>query len=327
MKKQSGFVYLLVLLAAIAVAFFASTMLNLNQNFRQQVVHLAHKDVSFEYAYSVLSGIMAKVYKSGWQNRFFYPKPFQAFSLPVNLGKYDYYVEDSPGKDHQMDVYIQINLSEKTQLYFWRVKFHDEIFDFSNNFSTVHFDSYNADKFPPSNGNKTLSDEVDEILFLRALNSDKAREAIATLADENDAVKIAMSIGAPSPKLSDNVSKTDFDPMKPKGSLSQISVIPDEQKLTEPLSLPVIMVNQPVSDNALTPSSNDSILPAPESDSPFPGPPATISGDPPTILPPRPETPTSILPEPGNPDPVVENFPGQNPQGQITPLPPGILPQ
>lgn len=320
MKRKSGFVYLLVLLAAIAVTFFASTMLNLNQNFRQQVVHLAYRDISFECAYSVLSGIMARVYKSGWNNRFFHPKPFQAFALPVNMGTYDYYVEDSPGKDHQMDVYIQINLSGRTQLYFWRVKFHDELLDFSNHFSTIHYDNPNADKFPPTNDNKTLSEEIDGILLQRSLNADKARETIATLVNENDTLKIARSIGAPIPNLPEYIGNDDFDPVKSKAATPQISIFSGEQPEIESAPLPAVSVSLPVPENNDYPPSS---LPGNPS-SPFPG-------EPPTILPPRPDDPPSILPQPGNPSPANPSSPSL--PGTITKLPPkpddppSILPQ
>jgi len=295
MTRKHGFVYLLILMAVIAVVFFASTIFNLNQNLRTQVSHIAYKDVSFSSAYSILSGILARVYKSGWQDRFFAAKPVQVYGLALGEASCDYYIEDTPNFDHQMDVYIRVNLTGRSQLYFWRVVYHDEIFDFSIHFSSIFFTNPDSKEFPPENNGVTIASEVDAMLVARAENEERARQTIATVIEENDTVRIARNLGAPIPK------------------------IPQESE--------AFSAQFPISGGA-SPEFPPAVARPPEE-----GPPMSLPQPPPDTPPDTPPT-TASLPPVGNPEeqitpPRPENFPGENAARDpepVAPLPPGILP-
>lgn len=213
-KNSKGFVYLLVITAVLAAVFFSLTLSNLNQGFRKQVNYVAYKDISFEMAYSVLSGIMAKVYAKPWSERFFASTPAIVNGETILYGTYDFLVEDTPGKNHQFDAYIRVNLHGKKRLYFWRIAYHDHILDISLNFSKIYFTNLDEDKFPTASGNR-IATEVDRILANRELNREKSEKLALVLKGSNNSKDIADLLNAPKPVFPDN-DFPDFNPLQPK---------------------------------------------------------------------------------------------------------------
>lgn len=244
-SSKGGFVYLLIILAVLAVSVFLLTVGNLNDSFRQQVNHVAHKDVAFEMAYSVLSGIMARIYTNPWSDRFFAAGPVSVMNKSILDSKYDFLVEDSPGRDHQFDAYIRIDLLGKKRLFFWRVGYHDNILEVSRHFSKIFFTTIDENKFPSGSGNR-ISDEVDKILENREKNREKAELTSKVLKGSNNSKDIAELINAPTPKFPDN-DFPDFNPISPKApeivSIPGVAPPPAEEKPKIPA------VNTPPSSN------------------------------------------------------------------------------
>lgn len=247
MKNREGFVYLLVIAAVLAAVVFSLTLSNLNQGFRKQVSYVAHKDVCFEMAYSVLSGIMAKVYSKPWNERFFATAPVSVNGESILDGTYDFLVEDSPGKSHQFDTYIRINLLGQRRVFFWRIEYHDNMLDISQSFSKIYFTHLDEDKFPAGAGNR-ITTEVDRILKNRELNREKSEKLASILKGSNNSKDIADLLNAPKPTFPDN-DFPDFNPLKPKAP----EVIETPSILAPPISEQPKDPGQPVT----TPDVNE----------------------------------------------------------------------
>ncbi|MFZ5951971.1 MAG: hypothetical protein ACOYXC_14785 [Candidatus Rifleibacteriota bacterium] len=284
--KRRGFVYLLAIAVMVAVVLFASTLSNLNQNFRNQVNHVAYQEASFQMASSVLAGIMARVYAKPWSQRFFKDNFVESSDNPILNGTYDSYVENSPGKNHQFDVYIKVNLQGKSQLYFWRIAYHDSILDISQNFSKIFYTRKDGDKFPQG-GKETLANEVDEILAARKENLNVAKEKTTIIETINDTRKIAEVLDAPFIDFPDPTGmETTFDPTKPDA----------------PDPLPPLSITSP-------PETEKPIVPKPVPDpvSPTTDPPSIALTEPPVSDPP-PVAPDPTDPQPAPPPPIPEEF-------------------
>lgn len=214
MKNRQGFVYLLIIAAVLAAVVFSLTLSNLNQGFRKQVSYVAHKDVCFEMAYSVLSGIMAKVYSKPWSERFFTPTPAVVNDATILDGTYDFVIEDAPGKEHQFDAYIRVKLLGQKRVYFWRIEYHDSMLDISQSFSKIYFTNLDENKFPVGSSNR-IATEVDRILTNRELNREKSERFASILKGSNNSKDIAELMGAPKPVFPAN-DFPGFNPLKPK---------------------------------------------------------------------------------------------------------------
>jgi len=282
-NNKKGFVFLLAISAVVAVALFSATLSFLNQNFRNQVTNVAYREVAFEMASSVLAGIMAKVYAKPWNDRFFKTNPAESFNNPILNGTYDYFVENSPGKTNQFDVYIKIDLQGKSNLYIWRIEYHDSILDISQNFSKVFFTRKEGEKFPTDAMN-TLSAEIDEILQDKKNNQDAALEKTAEIEEINDAKEIAEILGAPYTDFPDPDPENGFDAVRP----------------VAPGGLPPMTIGQP-------PETEKPSTPKPiQEPEPVqtPPPPPSPEPDPTVELPPAPE-PDPTAPPPAEPPPEV----------------------
>lgn len=214
MKNSKGFAYLLVVAAVLAATVFSLTLSNLNQGFRKQVCYVAHKDASFEIAYSVLSGIMAKVYAKPWSERFFSPTPAIVNDKTILNGTYDFLVEDSPGKGHQFDAYIRVNLNGQKRVFFWRIAYHDHILDISPNFSKIYFTNLHENELDAGTVNE-IAAKVDRILKNRELNRENSENLASILKGSNNSKDIAKLLGAPEPAFPDNDFQ-DFNPLQAK---------------------------------------------------------------------------------------------------------------
>lgn len=213
-KCAGGFVYLLVIAAVLAAAIFAITISSLNQGFRNQIQHVALRDLSFELAYSVLSDVTARVYAKPWAERFFASAPHLANNKTLYGHKYDLMVENSPGQSMQFDVYVRTRILDTNRMYFWRVHYNDNLLDVSDAFTSIYYAGDEKADLSPANTGQ-IAKKVEKILQNRAKNLEKAVQLTSVLSGVNNTRDIASILGAPDPDFSD-VPPGNFNPQSPR---------------------------------------------------------------------------------------------------------------
>lgn len=213
-KCAGGFVYLLVIAAVLAAAIFAITISSLNQGFRNQVQHVALRDLSFELAYSVMSDVMARVYAKPWAERFFASAPHLANNKSLYGHKYDLMVENSPGQNMQFDVYVRTRILDTNRMYFWRVHYNDNLLDVSDAFTSIYYAGDEKADLSPANTGE-IAKKVEKILQNRAKNLEKAVQLSSVLSGVNNTRDIASILGAPDPDFS-AVPPGNFNPQSPR---------------------------------------------------------------------------------------------------------------
>lgn len=173
----------LVLLAATVVAGFVLSSSSLNQGLRNQISHTNSNNLSFNIAYSVLSQTLAKIHANSWVLRPFAVKPYVENNVAFNNGTYDLFVEDSPGKKYQADIYVRTTLAQTTSMFFWRIRFQDDLLDVSNRILVDFFMRGDPAEFPKTSGS-TFAGKIDDLMNKRKgnqKNSDDSARAIGQL--------------------------------------------------------------------------------------------------------------------------------------------------
>ncbi|MFZ2960237.1 MAG: hypothetical protein WA705_25425 [Candidatus Ozemobacteraceae bacterium] len=219
-RQSRGFAYPLVILAVIMIAGFVTTSSILTQGLKNQLIQSDTDNFSFTLAYSALSKIMGKIHADSWNNRPFNGKAFSEYDVSLNGGTYDLFVEDSPGKTYQADVYVKTTLDKKTNLYFWRIRFHDDLLDVSNRIQVDFFMKGDPADFPKGIGS-SFSAKVDDLMKQRKNNQKDSDITAASIETVNDPKQIVSVLGGrPMNKFTQNYpsSPDDVDAMvKQKG--------------------------------------------------------------------------------------------------------------
>ena len=114
------------ILAMIVISGFVITMSSLNQGLKNQIFHTNNHQLSFLLAYSAFSKVLAKIHSNSWTDRPFKDGPYAENNVAFQGGTYDLFVENSPGKQYQADIYVRTSLAGITRLYFWRIRFNDD---------------------------------------------------------------------------------------------------------------------------------------------------------------------------------------------------------
>jgi hypothetical protein len=221
---RTGFIYPLLLVSLVVLALFSNSISRLNQGYRKQVVHLTEKNLSFEIAYSALSGMLARVYVNPWKNRFF-STPTSQMGISLLDGRYDFFICDSPGHEKQFDAYIQVHFKEKERLYFWRIQYFDDLLETSNHFRIIYFETMNAVDIPTT-PNNPIVDRVESLLQRRRQNQPKAMELSQKVLPFSDSAAIAAQLGAPAPEYDDSPNLA-FNPKTTRsGTSPDLPVLP-----------------------------------------------------------------------------------------------------
>ena len=173
-SNKRGVALPLVLLAMIVAAGFVATISSLNQGVRTQIFHTNNHQLSFSIAYSAMARVCAKVHSFSWDQRPFITSPYIENRVNIQGGYYDLFVENTAGKDYQADVYVRTNLADISRMYFWRIRYSDDLLDVSNRVQVEAFVNGNPADFPSTGSPNPFRPKVEEILKKRAENQDKA---------------------------------------------------------------------------------------------------------------------------------------------------------
>ncbi|MBF0407969.1 MAG: hypothetical protein HQM10_11480 [Candidatus Riflebacteria bacterium] len=171
------------LIALVIVTGFIVSVSNLNQGLKSQVLHTSQNQWSFLMAYSIFSRALAKVHSVSWTNRPFATAPYQENNVLHSWGSYDLHMENSPGKEFKVDIYIRTNITGLSRLYFWRVKFNDDLLDVSNRIVVEIFKTGDSGDFPKGPGPSPFSQKIDDLMKKRAdnqKNSDTTGDVLST---------------------------------------------------------------------------------------------------------------------------------------------------
>ncbi len=191
-KFRRGMALPFTIVAMVVVIGFIMTMSRLNQGVKTQIFHTNNHQLSFLMAYSALSRVCAKIHAFSWASRPFAAAPYAENKVALQGGHYDLLVENSKNREFQADVYVRTHLAGISRMYFWRVRFNDDLLDVSNQIFVEAFLNGDPKEFPVTGKANPFAKKVEDMLAKRAANQKKsdllAREVVR-LKKPNDIIK------------------------------------------------------------------------------------------------------------------------------------------
>ncbi len=185
-SSTRGVAFPVILVVIVLVAGFVIALSTLQHSLKSQVYHSCNHQWSFLLAYSAMSKMLARIHTSSWTNRPFATSPYREFGVPLQGGTYDLFVENTPGREYQADIYVKTTLTGVSRLYFWRITYNDDLLDISNRIIVEFFKAAEPTVFPTAAGPSNFSKLVDDLLAERARNQKKSDEMTARLAPLSD---------------------------------------------------------------------------------------------------------------------------------------------
>lgn len=180
------------IVAMVVVIGFIMTMSRMNQGVKTQIFHTNNHQLSFLMAYSALSRVCAKIHSFSWASRPFATTPYAENKVALQGGHYDLFVENSKNREFQADVYVRTHLAGISRMYFWRIRFNDDLLDVSNQIFVEAFLNGDPKDFPVTGKANPFAKKVEDLLAQRAANQKKsdllAREVLK-LKKPNDIIK------------------------------------------------------------------------------------------------------------------------------------------
>jgi len=234
----------LSLLAIIAVLGLVATLGSLNQGVKTQIYRSNNNQLSFLIAYSAFSRVCAKTHSFSWANRPFLTEPYTETKVALQGGHYDLLVEDTVGKDHQADVYIRTHLAGISRVYFWRIRFNEDLLDISNSIIVELYATPDVIDYPTVNGSRTIAGKVDNILVKRAANQKKSNQMAVELVQGNNIQSVVQKLNGRVPE--------DFQQNWPVSSVEEAM---DNKNPVEPADLAPPLVEEKPSATGPGPTS------------------------------------------------------------------------
>lgn len=224
--RKRGMVLPLSLLAMIAVMGLVTTLGGLNQGVKNQIYRTNNHQLSFLIAFSAFSRVCAKIHSFSWANRPFLTEPYTETRVALQGGHYDLLVEDTVGKDYQADIYIRTHLAGISRMYFWRIRFNDDLLDISNSIVVELYATPEVTGFPTVGGSRTIAGEVENLLVKRADNQRKSDQLAVELVQANNIKNVIEKLNGRIPE--------DFQQNWPVSTIEQIM---DDKDPVEPPNL------------------------------------------------------------------------------------------
>jgi len=192
--KKKGMALPLVILAMVVAAGFVATMSSLNQGVRTQIFQTNNHQLSFVIAYSAMSRVCAKVHSFSWSSRPFLNSAYTENRIPLQGGFYDLFVENTQGKPYQADVYVRTHLANISRMYFWRIRFNDDLLDIANRVEIEAFVNGDPGEFPAAGSPNPFRKKVEDILKKREENRNKAEQLTKEIGGLDSANEIAREL-------------------------------------------------------------------------------------------------------------------------------------
>ncbi|MEW6708990.1 MAG: hypothetical protein AB1403_04140 [Candidatus Riflebacteria bacterium] len=172
---KQGYVFPLILLATISIAFFVLTLFQLESSHRDQLMHLNAYQHSLNVAYSVCVEQLAKLKEKQWDSRFFKDKPFIEVNKKLFNSTYDVCVEDYNPASFTFNIKIRTTSAGKSNLFYWRHRYIPNMLDFTRLTIPIFFDDLESELFEPARKSE-VDAIVDKKLENFAKNKDKAEQ-------------------------------------------------------------------------------------------------------------------------------------------------------
>ncbi|RCK80324.1 MAG: hypothetical protein OZSIB_3506 [Candidatus Ozemobacter sibiricus] len=199
-RSTHGVAFPVVLVLIIVVAGFIISLSSLQQGLKSQVYHSSNHQWSFLLAYSAMSKVLAQIHSSSWAHRPFAARPYRESGVPLQGGTYDLFVENTPGRDFQADIYVKTTLTGVSRLYFWRITYNDDLLDVSNRIIVEFFKTGEPRDFPTAAGPSDFSKMVDDLLAERARNQKPSDELAVQLAPLSDPKAVLAALKGRTPE-------------------------------------------------------------------------------------------------------------------------------
>ncbi|MFZ5951968.1 MAG: hypothetical protein ACOYXC_14770 [Candidatus Rifleibacteriota bacterium] len=190
LRNNKGFALLLVLGAGVASLFLVAVFLQMGSGVRNQITLFNRKHQAFLIANHAYSKVMGQLYSKPWLQRPFKTQPLTENSSYAG-GDYELFVEDSPGRDLMVDVYVNVKLFGKETLFFWRSKYNDDLLDFAQN---SFFGEFSSNDFP-SNNDRVIANQIEDMVMDRKNNQEIADELSKEIAVADSLSEIVAALG------------------------------------------------------------------------------------------------------------------------------------
>lgn len=210
MKRQKkGYVFPLILLATIAVAFFIITLVQLQSSHQNQLQHLNSYQQALNVAYSVNVDVLGEIREKQWANRFFKGTPVIRTGQKLFGTIYDIAIEDHETAQSTFNVKIRTTIGDKRNLFYWRQRYVPNMLDFSRVTFPVFFGEFSPELFEPAK--KTEIDKlVDDTLKIAQDNESKENEIVKIVEKKKTPAEILNELGAlPAGKTASNIKGAD----------------------------------------------------------------------------------------------------------------------
>lgn len=190
-RMKSGYVFPMILLATLSVAFFIITLFQLESSHRDQLMHLNTYQHSLNVAYSVCVEQLAKLKEKQWDQRFFKDKPFIEVNKKLFNSTYDVCVEDYNPASFTFNIKIRTTSAGKSNLFYWRQKYVPNMLDFTRLTFPIFFGELEPELFETAKKSEVdkIVDEKLEKLKKNSIVAEKITDGIANTANSADALR------------------------------------------------------------------------------------------------------------------------------------------
>ncbi|MDD3147245.1 MAG: hypothetical protein PHD82_08085 [Candidatus Riflebacteria bacterium] len=193
--KKRGYVFPLILLATISIAFFIITLVQLQSSHHNQLMHLNSYQQALNVAYSVNVDIIGEIREKQWANRFFKGKPVIRTGQKLFGTTYDMAVEDHEPDKCTFNVKIRTTIGEKRNLFYWRQRYVPNMLDFTRVSFPVFFGEFPPELFEPAK-KAEIDKLVDDALQKAADNQNKVTQIVKNISTKPTPQDILKELGA-----------------------------------------------------------------------------------------------------------------------------------
>ncbi len=212
-RAQAGFVLPLVILGLISLFLLVTVLSNMSSEYSNQVAHGDEVNRCRLIAESAYSIVLAKVRERPWGQRFFSPR-FEEFGTQLYGGEYDLYIEDTPGKSNQADVYVRATFRRTKRLLFWRFVFEDTVLDAVGKMYPLLFTSFDVSRFPDKVQGSPFLEEIENIIEERKRNNGPAKSKAQEIRNHSSLKEVLGILTIPpSDKVDENVDPAPVPPV------------------------------------------------------------------------------------------------------------------
>lgn len=256
-KSKQGYVFPLILLATIAVAFFIITLVQLQSSHQNQLQHLNSYQQALNVAYSANVDVLGEIREKQWANRFFKGTPVIRTGQQLFGTTYDLAIEDHDAAMNTFNVKIRTTIGDKRNLFYWRQRYVPNMLDFTRVSFPVFFGEFSPELFEP--GKKTEIDKlVDDSLKTAQDNQVKADQIAQLVEKKPTPAEILNELGAlPPGKSATSIKNTD----KVRPILAKVPTAPSTNAKPKPSEIisEIKSLIEPL-DTILMPATGKNIL-------------------------------------------------------------------